>query len=135
MASQLPPDVVAALQQLLQGLASADNAIRSRAEQMLNDDWLATRPEMLLSGLAEQVVAGGASQGRSFSAVLFRRLASKTQTRTDEPQELYIGCSPSVKTYIRSTLLQGFAQETDNTARKKIGDAVAEVARQLADAG
>jgi hypothetical protein len=135
MASQLPPDVVAALQQLLQGLASADNTIRSRAEQMLNDDWLATRPEMLLLGLAEQVVAGGASQGRSFSAVLFRRLASKSQTRKDEPQELYIGCSPSVKTYIRSTLLQGFAQETDNTARKKIGDAVAEVARQLADAG
>jgi hypothetical protein len=57
------------------------------------------------------------------------------QTEKDEPQELYISCSPSVKSYIRSTLLQAFAHETENRARKKIGDAVAEVARQLADAG
>jgi hypothetical protein len=55
MASELPPDVVASLQQLLQGLAATDNAIRSSAEEVLNNDWIATKPDMLLSGLAEQI--------------------------------------------------------------------------------
>ena len=59
MASQLPPDIVTSLQQLLQGLISADNAIRHSAEEALSNDWVTTKPEMLLSGLAEQVLAGG----------------------------------------------------------------------------
>jgi len=59
MASELPPEVVAALQQLLQGLASADNATRHLAEDSLNSDWIATKPALLLLGLAEQVRDGG----------------------------------------------------------------------------
>ncbi|CCX33785.1 armadillo-type protein [Pyronema domesticum] len=131
MASELPPDVVASLQQLLQGLAATDNAIRSSAEEVLNNDWIATKPDMLLSGLAEQIRN---STARSFSAVLFRRLASKAQLNDSNTQELYIACQPTIKIYIRNTLLQAFAQETDGLTRNKIGDAIAEVARQLADA-
>ncbi|KAF8250201.1 ARM repeat-containing protein [Wilcoxina mikolae CBS 423.85] len=134
MASQLPPDVVAALHQLLQGLASSDNTTRHIAEESLNNDWITTKPDMLLVGLAEQVRDGGDANARSFSAVLFRRLAAKTQTKKEEPQELYIECAPSMKAYIRNTLLQAFAHESDNHTRNKIGDAIAEVARQLSDA-
>lgn len=52
--SQLPPDVVAHLEQLLKGLASADNTTRSQAEESLAQEWIAARPDLLLSGLAEQ---------------------------------------------------------------------------------
>lgn len=59
MSSELPPDVVSSLRQLLQGLSAADNATRQSAEEVLNNDWIATRADMLLSGLAEQVRDGG----------------------------------------------------------------------------
>lgn len=53
--SMLPPDVHAELTQLLQALQSADNSIRSQAEDHLQNNWTATRPEVLLMGLAEQI--------------------------------------------------------------------------------
>ena len=58
MASQLPPDVVTAFQQLLQGLASSDNTLRKSAEDRLNDEWVKTRPDMLLLGMVEQIRDG-----------------------------------------------------------------------------
>lgn len=56
--SQLPPAITAELQQLLHGLASADNSVRSGAEASLNDDWMVVRPDVLLLGLAEQIAMG-----------------------------------------------------------------------------
>lgn len=53
--SILPPDVHAELTQLLQALQSADNSIRSQAEDHLQTSWTSTRPEVLLMGLAEQI--------------------------------------------------------------------------------
>lgn len=51
----LPEDVHAELAQLLQALQSADNGIRSQAEEHLQNNWSNTRPEVLLMGLAEQI--------------------------------------------------------------------------------
>ena len=53
--SVLPAEVQGALTQLLQALSSADNALRSQAEEQLNNDWTPNRPEVLLMGLAEQL--------------------------------------------------------------------------------
>lgn len=53
--SVLPPEVHANLQQLLQGLQSNDNALRTQAEEQLNTQWVNQRPDMLLMGLAEQM--------------------------------------------------------------------------------
>lgn len=53
--SVLPAEVSAELGQLLQALQSADNSVRSPAEEHLQNNWTATRPEVLLMGLAEQV--------------------------------------------------------------------------------
>jgi hypothetical protein len=55
--SLLPPDVHAELTQLLQALQSADNSIRSQAEEHLQNNWTSPRPEVLLMGLAEQIQA------------------------------------------------------------------------------
>ena len=51
--SILPSDVLQSLAQLLQGLQSSDNSVRSQAEESLSNDWVASRPEILLMGLAE----------------------------------------------------------------------------------
>lgn len=70
--------------------------------------------------------------------MLFRRIAAKTQTKEGNaqgPQELFLTLSPGVKLYIRGLLLECFAEEPERSARNKVGDAVAEVARQLSDAG
>lgn len=53
--SMLPPNIAAALQQLLPALASPDNNIRLQAEENLNTEWIANQPDLLLTGLAEQV--------------------------------------------------------------------------------
>lgn len=69
MASQLPHEAQAALQQLLGGLASGDNETRKNAEESLNNEWVNGRPDMLLMGLAEQINAG-ADAGVSFLWVI-----------------------------------------------------------------
>ena len=53
--SVLAPEIQAALAQLLQALAAPDNDVRSRAEEQLNAEWVAARPDLLLMGLAEQL--------------------------------------------------------------------------------
>jgi hypothetical protein len=53
--SVLPPEVHAALTQLLQGLQVTDNTLRAQAEEQLNTEWVQQRPDMLMMGLAEQM--------------------------------------------------------------------------------
>lgn len=53
--SVLPADVHAELAQLLDALQSSDNGVRSQAEEHLANNWTATKPEVLLMGLVEQV--------------------------------------------------------------------------------
>jgi len=65
--SVLPPEVHTALAQLLQGLQSTDNTVRSQAEESLNTEWVAARPDMLLMGLAEQM-QGSQEEGVSASS-------------------------------------------------------------------
>lgn len=57
--SLLSAEVHAELTQLLQALQSADNGIRSQAEEHLQNSWTGTRPEVLLMGLAEQIQGAG----------------------------------------------------------------------------
>lgn len=62
--SVLPPDVHSDLTQLLEALQSSDNNVRSQAEEHLANNWQATKPEMLLMGLVEQL------QGASEATVI-----------------------------------------------------------------
>lgn len=57
--SVLSAEIHAELSQLLQGLQSADNGVRSQAEEHLQNNWTNSRPEVLLMGLAEQVQGAG----------------------------------------------------------------------------
>ncbi|SCO81749.1 probable beta karyopherin [Fusarium oxysporum] len=134
--SLLPPDIHAELSQLLQALQSPDNSIRSQAEEHLQNNWTATRPEVLLMGLAEQIQAAGDNATRSFSAVIFRRIASKTRkNETGESMDLFISLTKDQAAVIRQKILETLAAESERLVRNKISDAVAELARQYTENG
>jgi hypothetical protein len=71
--SLLLPEVHSALSQLLRALATPNNAIRSQAEEKLNNEWVQGRPDVLLMGLAEQI------QGAEDSGVSASPLSDRTR--------------------------------------------------------
>ncbi|RYC60014.1 hypothetical protein CHU98_g6192 [Xylaria longipes] len=132
--SVLPLEVSAELTQLLQALQSPDNSVRSQAEDHLQNNWTATRPEILLMGLAEQIAGASESSLRSFAAVIFRRIASKTRkTDKGDNAEIFVSLPPEQAHVIRQKVLEALAHESDRLVRNKIGDAVADVARQYSE--
>lgn len=135
--SLLPPEVHAALSQLLRALTTPDNTVRSQAEEQLNNDWIQGRPDVLLMGLVEQIHGAEDSRTRSFAAVLFRRIATRTRKdpATNEVKELFSTLKPEQRLVIRQKLVDCLTSESLTEVRKKIGDCVAEVARQYTDNG
>ncbi|PHH83153.1 hypothetical protein CDD83_3054 [Cordyceps sp. RAO-2017] len=132
--SLLSADVHAELTQLLQALQSADNGIRSQAEEHLQTSWTITRPEILLMGLVEQIHGADENITRSFAAVIFRRISSKTRKHeSGENVDMFYSLSKDQAAVIRQKLLETLASEADRTVRNRISDAVAEIARQYAD--
>lgn len=132
----LPPEITNELGQLIQGLQSPNNDVRSQAEEVLANNWTNTRPEILLMGLAEHIAGSPQTQVRSFAAVLFRKIASKTR-KNDQNQvvEIFISIGNEQAIVIRQKLLECLVNESDRSVRNKISDAVAEVGRQYTDAG
>jgi importin-5 len=73
---------------------------------------------------------------RSFAAVIFRRISSKTRkNEKGETVEMFVSLSPEQARAIRQKLLETLGSEADRTVRNKISDAVADVARQYAENG
>lgn len=133
--SLLPSEVTSVLAQLLQSLQSSNNVERSAAEEQLNNEWVVNRPDVLLMGLAETVKDNSDPSTRTFAAVLFRRIASRTRksgSEEDDSQDLFWSLDTPQRDAIRSALLQSLSSEQENAVRHKVGDAVAEVARQYA---
>jgi len=133
--SVLPPEVHQALAQLLQGLQSTDNPTRTAAEEQLNTEWVQKQPVMLLMGLTEQMAGSTEDGTRSFSAVIFRRIATRTtkDPNSGENKEVFLTLNNEYKVQIRDKLLQAYAAERSKAVRHKIADAVAEIARQYTD--
>ena len=133
--SQLDPQTNTALTQLLVELQSPDNGRRTVAEENLTAQWITARPGVLLMGLAEQMQAAQDSTTRSYSAVLFRRIASRNRKEENEEssQELFMSLGTGACEAIRTKLLEALGSESDVQVRHKIGDAVADIARQYTD--
>lgn len=55
MAALLSPEIHTALTQLLHGLQSSDNVLRTEAEERLANEWSTPQPGLLLVGLVEQL--------------------------------------------------------------------------------
>ncbi|KAJ5736880.1 uncharacterized protein N7483_002005 [Penicillium malachiteum] len=139
--SLLPPEVHSALSQLLAALSTPDNAVRSQAEEQLNNDWVQNRPDVLLMGLAEQL------EGSKDTLVSPRfpplrdntllRISTKTRKDpvTGDAKEVFLCLPNEQRVLIREKLVNCLTTESITDVRKKIGDAVAEVARQYTDNG
>ncbi len=65
--------VHAALSQLLEGLQSPDNLLRSQSEENLNIEWITARPDVLLMGLTEHVQGAEDASVRGDTIGQFRR--------------------------------------------------------------
>ncbi|KAF7876501.1 hypothetical protein EAF04_001591 [Stromatinia cepivora] len=134
--SVLPADAHAELAQLLSALQSTDNNVRSQAEEHLGNNWVSTKPEMLLMGLVEQIHGSNDISTRSFAAVIFRRIASKSRKTDDNNSiELFLTIPKQEAYAIRQKLIEALGLEKSNPVRNKIGDAVAEIAREYSDNG
>lgn len=73
-------------------------------------------------------------QTRSFAAIIFRRIASKSRKLpTGENIELFLTLAKEQADVIRQNLLDALGTESTNSVRNKIGDAVAEIAREYSD--
>ena len=73
---------------------------------------------------------------RSFAAVLFRRISTKTRKYgNDESKDLFWALQSQQKVAIRQKLLECLQMENLPQVRHKVDDAVAEIARQYADNG
>jgi hypothetical protein len=73
-------------------------------------------------------------QTRSFAAVIFRRIASKSRKLPNgDNVELFLSLPQEQAYAIRQRLLEALGSETTNSVRNKIGDAVAEIAREYSD--
>ncbi|KAK3346295.1 armadillo-type protein [Lasiosphaeria hispida] len=132
--SVVGPDVLAQLAHLLGALQSADNNVRSHAEEVLQNNWTSTRPEMLLMGLAEQISPPRDAATRSFAAVILRRIACKTRkTPTSENTDMFISLDKEHAYMIRTKVLENLVTEPDRGVRNKISDAIAEIGRQYSD--
>lgn len=72
---------------------------------------------------------------RASAAVIFRRVASKARKdpASNDSKELFLTLSNDAKVPIRSGLLQCLASEQVSHVRNKVGDAIAEIARQYTD--
>ncbi|KAB8292948.1 hypothetical protein EYC80_007312 [Monilinia laxa] len=134
--SVLPVEAHAELAQLLSALQSTDNNVRSQAEEHLNNNWVATKPELLLMGLVEHIHGSNDATTRSFAAVIFRRIASKSRKIDDNNTiELFLAIPKQQAYVIRQKLIEALGLEKSNSVRNKIGDAVAEIAREYSDNG
>jgi hypothetical protein len=75
-------------------------------------------------------------QTRTFAAVIFRRQSSKPRKNASgQTVDLFLTLQAPERDAIRGKLLQCLANEADNSVRSKVGDAVAELARQHTDEG
>ncbi|CCH46149.1 Importin-5 [Wickerhamomyces ciferrii] len=129
--SSLPTDINAALIELLSGLSSADNNVRSQAENTLYTSWtVKDRVDVLLVFLAEQATAGGSDEAKAFSSVLFRRLAIRSPQNLKSVTERTISTVNShALEQIRALFLKGFISQQQNFVRHKLADVIAELAK------
>lgn len=133
MSSSIPGQLQQELLSLLGGLSSADNTVRSASEKALNTQWVKLdKVEILLLFLAEQASTGQAEDVRAFSAVLFRRIATRTPEGTgySVTARQIDHINENVRQLVRQVLLSGFVSQQSRNIRHKLADAISECAKE-----
>ena len=86
---------------------------------------------------ADNAAGCAACQTRSFAAVLFRRVSTRTRKdpNSEYSKEIFLTIPEPQRNAIREKLLQALGAENPPQVRNKISDAVAEIARQYSEEG
>ncbi|RKP36795.1 armadillo-type protein [Dimargaris cristalligena] len=122
MASSDYTDAAQHLQPLLVHLASNDNALRTQAEESLNKEWVLGQPDTLVAALVQIMKSNPDVLLRSFSAILFRRVAFRLTSQDEQNGAL--------------ALYQNIQPDEPNVlVVHKLSDTVSEVARYLVNMG
>jgi hypothetical protein len=116
--SLLPPDVHAAILELLNSLKSADNTLRAKAEEVLNTEWVQSKPDVLLMALAEQILASEDAEVSlaCFAHRSFPRRDSCYKDAFTNSQPDSVLCRSTVSTYSQQTA-KGFDRHRPNNER------------------
>ncbi|XP_067014129.1 importin-5 [Anabrus simplex] len=111
-------------QQLLSGLLSTQNSIRTQAEDAYNNLPVESKVTLLLGSIHNATFS---EDTRQMAAVLLRRLFSS------EFIEFYPKLPPAAQQQLKEQVLLAVQQEQSDSIRKKVCDVAAEVARNLID--
>ncbi|KAG6856072.1 hypothetical protein H0H87_007683 [Tephrocybe sp. NHM501043] len=141
LSSIVPPEITHELTQILSNLVLGDNAIRSSAEQAVNER-LAQTPELYILALAQFALGADTDVMRSFSLVLLRRLLFRPSTHPSSsssiPQPhtkpgssaLYDHLSSSTLATLERLLLHSLLHEPNPKVRRNAVETVCDVANQ-----
>ncbi|KIM73570.1 hypothetical protein PILCRDRAFT_829051 [Piloderma croceum F 1598] len=137
----VPPEVTAELTQILSNLVLGDNAIRTSAENAVNDR-LAHTPELYLLALTQFAISADTEVMRSFSLVLLRRLlfrpapAQKQNPGAQAPRlSLYDHLSSSALSTVERLLLHSLSHEPSAAVRRKSVDTITDLANNSMQRG
>lgn len=111
-----------ASRRLVDGLGGADARLVRRSGRTYKHE------------LSTRQTTDTAVQIRSFAAVIFRRVATRTAKDSEgRTNELFLTLQKPQRDAIRAKLLECLASESEASVRNKSGDAIAEIARQYVD--
>ncbi|KAG0325589.1 hypothetical protein BGZ99_000415 [Dissophora globulifera] len=135
--TSIPQESLHQLLQVVTDLNSNENNIRSNAETLLANEWVARQPDALLVGLAQLTRTSEVANLRSLAAVLTRRVAFKSAPHQASVSPIAIAgdltlwevTQEASRASVKSQLLESLSQESDRSVRNKVCDTIAEVAR------
>ncbi|KAF9143232.1 hypothetical protein BGX30_001008 [Mortierella sp. GBA39] len=128
--SSLPQDVLIKLIEVLAQLASSDNAVRATAEDQLDKEWMLTKPDTLLTGLAFLSRNNSDPELRAFAAVVTRRVAFKASPNEGPTgtKTVWECVQEETRDAVRTHYLAALTQETDRSVRNRVCDTISELA-------
>ncbi|KAG0075833.1 hypothetical protein BGZ90_009451, partial [Linnemannia elongata] len=128
--SSLPQDILIKLIEVLSQLASSDNAVRATAEDQLDKEWMFTKPDTLLTGLAFLSRNNSDPELRAFAAVLTRRVAFKASPNEGPTgtKTVWESVQDETRAAVRTHYLAALTQETDRSVRNRVCDTISELA-------
>ncbi|KAJ3340538.1 hypothetical protein HDU93_006831 [Gonapodya sp. JEL0774] len=143
----LSPDVLAQLAALLVRISSSDSITRTPAENEFNQALQdASQAPLLIAGLANLTRTHSDPTFRSLACILLRRVALKrasyvavttTSSTSSESDEIsqWMAIGDDARAYSERQLLDSLAGEQDPGVRRKVNDAVADLARYMLEKG
>ncbi|KAI8867827.1 ARM repeat-containing protein [Ramicandelaber brevisporus] len=130
MTSVNPQEAATQLLPVLEQLMSTNNAARQAAESALESVWANAQPNSLMRALIFLIRNVTDDNMRAFACIMTRRSARKTLAaeNKEDTRTVWTVISADTKEYCKAELLTALEVEPANSVRKKLYDAIADIA-------